>query len=269
MKTKNGITLIALVITIIVMLILVGVTVTVAINGGLFEKAKESAYKTEVSQIKESLGDKIVEKETGTETTDNMTIADLNIPDKIKEKYKDKLIVSEICEIEYDPSVITDKTEQKWLEDIGVICLSDYYTYDGNKVTGLSKKGAEAIDRGMTTLIIPKQNKNGNVTTYVGSWSFNAVVQPYVEQKKKIKEIVLPNTIDNISDAGFQCLSGLEKMELPKSITWVGHQAFYGSFKSTGELHVPFTQEEIAKMNWRLDWNQNVKGKIIYADETT
>ena len=41
MKKQKGITLIALIITIIVMLILVGVTVTTAINGGLFKKAKE------------------------------------------------------------------------------------------------------------------------------------------------------------------------------------------------------------------------------------
>ena len=55
MKTKNGITLIALIITIIVMLILVGVTVTVAINGGLFEKSKEAAKGTEMGREKEEL----------------------------------------------------------------------------------------------------------------------------------------------------------------------------------------------------------------------
>ena len=38
--TNEGITLVALIITIITMLILVSVTVTVAINGGLFEKAR-------------------------------------------------------------------------------------------------------------------------------------------------------------------------------------------------------------------------------------
>ena len=47
MKKGKGITLIALIITIIVMLILVGVTITVAINGGLFKISKESASKTE------------------------------------------------------------------------------------------------------------------------------------------------------------------------------------------------------------------------------
>lgn len=46
-RKQNGITLIALVITIIVMLILVGVTITIAVNGGLFNYAKEAADKTD------------------------------------------------------------------------------------------------------------------------------------------------------------------------------------------------------------------------------
>ncbi len=53
-KLKNrGITLIALVITIIVMLILVGVTINVAMQGGLFGKAQEAKTKTEEAQIQE------------------------------------------------------------------------------------------------------------------------------------------------------------------------------------------------------------------------
>lgn len=47
MKGQKGITLVALVITIIVMLILVGVSVTVAINGGLFTKAQDGARNTQ------------------------------------------------------------------------------------------------------------------------------------------------------------------------------------------------------------------------------
>ena len=46
LKTKNGITLIALIITIIVMLILVAVTINMAINGGLFEKAGKATGDT-------------------------------------------------------------------------------------------------------------------------------------------------------------------------------------------------------------------------------
>ena len=46
MKGQKGITLVALVITIIVMLILVGVSVTVALQGGLFDTAKGAANRT-------------------------------------------------------------------------------------------------------------------------------------------------------------------------------------------------------------------------------
>lgn len=46
-RENKGITLIALIITIIVMLILVGVSVNVALNGGLFDTAKTAAEKTD------------------------------------------------------------------------------------------------------------------------------------------------------------------------------------------------------------------------------
>ena len=47
MKKDNGITLIALVITIIVMLILVVVTIRIATDGKLFDYASEAAKKTQ------------------------------------------------------------------------------------------------------------------------------------------------------------------------------------------------------------------------------
>ena len=46
MRAEKGITLIALVITIIVMLILVAVTITMAVNGGLFDYASDATTKT-------------------------------------------------------------------------------------------------------------------------------------------------------------------------------------------------------------------------------
>ncbi len=51
----KGITLIALIITIIVMLILVGVTLSVALNGGLISKAQEAKTKTEYQEDREML----------------------------------------------------------------------------------------------------------------------------------------------------------------------------------------------------------------------
>lgn len=47
MKNQKGITLVALVITIIIMLILVGVTITVALKGNLFDTARNAAKDTQ------------------------------------------------------------------------------------------------------------------------------------------------------------------------------------------------------------------------------
>jgi len=55
LKKQNGITLIALIITIIVMLILVGVTINVALNGGLFTKADTAVKQTQLEMEKEIL----------------------------------------------------------------------------------------------------------------------------------------------------------------------------------------------------------------------
>lgn len=50
---QRGITLIALIITIIVLLILSGITISIAISGGLISKAKNSAKTHEMAQLKE------------------------------------------------------------------------------------------------------------------------------------------------------------------------------------------------------------------------
>lgn len=55
MKNTKGITLVALIITIIIMLILVSVSVVFAIKGGLFGYAKEGVDKTNEAMQKEPL----------------------------------------------------------------------------------------------------------------------------------------------------------------------------------------------------------------------
>ena len=54
-KNKTGITLIALIITIIIMLILVGATINFALNGGLINKAKQAAKQTQIQSDREML----------------------------------------------------------------------------------------------------------------------------------------------------------------------------------------------------------------------
>lgn len=75
MKEQKGITLVALVITIIVMLILVGVSVTVALKGGLFDTAKDAKTKYEDAAEKENTANFItVDVDDSTTLTGNDAI---------------------------------------------------------------------------------------------------------------------------------------------------------------------------------------------------
>lgn len=54
MKRQNGITLVALVITIIILLILAGISIAALSNQGLFKKATQATNETEKAQKNES-----------------------------------------------------------------------------------------------------------------------------------------------------------------------------------------------------------------------
>lgn len=54
MKRQNGITLVALVITIIILLILAGISIAALTNQGLFDKTKKAANATENAQVLEN-----------------------------------------------------------------------------------------------------------------------------------------------------------------------------------------------------------------------
>lgn len=119
---RNGITLVALVITIIVMLLLVGVTLKISIDGGLIDTTQKSKYQTEISEIKEALETKkvlIVSENGGKVPIDyGIILNDLDISESLKEGYKDELIISNGI-LYYNPDNIKE-TRKNWLEEINI-----------------------------------------------------------------------------------------------------------------------------------------------------
>ena len=99
-KIENGITLVALIITIIILLILAGITISALTNTGLFTRAKESKTKTRQTTAEEIINLKINQyqiKYLGTLTL-NTLYEELNKNDEkeinIKEKKETCLIVT-------------------------------------------------------------------------------------------------------------------------------------------------------------------------------
>ena len=123
--SQRGITLIALIITIIVMLILVGVTINIALNGGLFEKGEKAAFQTGASTVKEQLelakALKVMNAEGKlVEDYSEITVRKLEgLDQETINKYGNVLVVNKNGDICYNPASVTDK-EKTWLEEIGI-----------------------------------------------------------------------------------------------------------------------------------------------------
>ena len=253
MKKESGITIVALVVTIVVMLILVGVSVTVSINGGLFNTTKESTYKTEVSQVKEALEEEIVQRKARRESVDNITIEDLDIPNKIKDKYKDKLIIIG-KDIYYDPVNIEKDNEEAWLEDMDIIASTKLFTYNnnGDTITGLSESGYTAIENGVTKFVMPtklvSKDANGNrkVTTIttIGENAFNATVEGK-QTCVKIKSVIFPTTLTTLKTNAFDGCNGLEKIDLSNTQIGAIENYSFRNCSNLAEVEAPNTLKSI------------------------
>jgi hypothetical protein len=93
-SVKKGITLIALIITIIIMLILAAVTITIAMNGGLFQQAQNAVIATDIAQTREQAQEIIIGLQLEN-IKDELTAEDIN-EKFVDNKLDDKLIASGI-----------------------------------------------------------------------------------------------------------------------------------------------------------------------------
>lgn len=128
LKINRGITLIAMIITILVMLILAVVVVNIATDGSIFEKVQESAFKSDVRSYQEYLSDSVntaIIQNGGAEpdyyevtNSQGTGIKDI-IPDKIKNEYNEKLEVYEDGKLYYMPDGMS-ALETKWAQELGL-----------------------------------------------------------------------------------------------------------------------------------------------------
>ena len=119
-KSTKGITLVALVITIIILLILAGISISTLTNTGIFEKAKEAKQKSENAQKEE---DKLIseyEKEIVKQDAEGIWDGKVNKPD----------LMSGMSAIKFTEP--TDSTEGKD-EKVSDSSKNDWYNYSEKK----------------------------------------------------------------------------------------------------------------------------------------
>ena len=161
-KSIKGITLVALVITIVILLILAGISIQAITNTGLFENAKEAKKQSEIANVKEQIQLEIYAKQA--ESTGEITQYELK---SILEKYG-------TVNYEEDETTIKGITTAKGYK----IALTDIYSggLSEEKLvangTWQNKKGVNSPEllTGMTPIKFtePEDNKEGTTekTTY-------------------------------------------------------------------------------------------------------
>ena len=140
---ERGITLIALVVTIIILLILAGVTLNIALSdGGLFSKTQEAADKYKQAQSDEE--DLILKYEYEMaklqgEISETKTVGEYAMEKEIKEKYEQNIEIGDT--VNYDPNVDEGKYEGTWkvlgIEDGKILLMSSKPVQEDFKILGV------------------------------------------------------------------------------------------------------------------------------------
>ena len=154
-KGEKGITLIALVITIIVLLILAGVSISMLTGeNGIITQANYAAFATKIGEYK----DKVTVHVAGEQLNSGEDVGNTNVnvldPEEMKgilgedrEPGDENKYVIQDNELRYNPDTVTDQ-EEKWLIRLGILAMtvstflitfmasgSVYQTIQANKIT--------------------------------------------------------------------------------------------------------------------------------------
>ena len=230
-KTRNkGITLIALVVTIVVLLILAGVSISMLTgDDGIITKSKEARISTELSGYKEELelykSEKYMENNEFEETTLTAGKEDLNYNTKESEEEGNiKTIIPDISDEYFEKLEVIkgellintqNKSEIKIAQGLGI----EANPYDIKDGVLLSSNGNLLLmDEKTGSLTIPDR------VTAIGEGAFTNL--------EGLKTIIIPSTVKRIEQNAFKNNTTLENVIIQEKdgegVEYIGYHAFFG-----------------------------------------
>lgn len=262
MKRENGVTLIALAVTIIIMLILAGATISMLTgNSGITTNASKAKTKSYLADIKEEYELYLSEKRMDDEyDLDTLYANDKTI------RYEGNEVGSGITEI---CSSIKKGDEKKFEIIKGKI----YYVSQDKKVIpiavelGFSINPYEITDDGVLrssamNLYLVDNNGNLDLSEYEGKIkTIEAGAFSKVETESGItplSSIVLPKGITTIGDDAFSYNTSLTSIKIPNTVTTIGKRAFRGCTNLTS-IEIP---DSVTYIGDYCFWNCNRLQKI-------
>ena len=247
MKKCRGITLIALVITIIVLLILAGVSLSlIAGEQGILGRATKASLQTEIAGLEEKA---------------NLIYADLSMRQYFDENASPEVTLAEIIGQLKDEKYQfkSEETAENAVTGISVqdMTLKVGETGSLNVILEGNSDGIAyyAQIRGEYYLITLDQNgvKVARTPTKIGNSG----------ESKTLSATALPEGIVTIGQEAFWACESLKSITLPESLTYIGNQAFYNS----GLESITFPETKVSLGENIFDYCESMEK--VYVKETS
>ena len=225
-KGTEGITLIALVVTVVVLLILAGIALNLVLgNNGIIKKAIDAKIQTEKTRLKEEAdlikADLIIEEKIGRNSFTRLTLAE-KIQEQMGGTLKGPKVITKDGKydiyVKSDLEIIVEKhIEETSSDEFEVQELAD------GTLAVIKYNGTNPI------LNIPREievNVEYKTVTQIGTEDRDNILgweDPFLEQ------LTLPDTLKRIEDCAFECVFNIDNrtvIVLPEGIEYIGEWAF-------------------------------------------
>ena len=255
LKNKNGVTLIALAVTIIVMLILAGVTIsTLTGNSGITTRASKAKTKSYLANIKEEyelyLSEKRMDDEYDLDTlyANDKTIryegnevgtgiAEICSSIKKGDEKKFEIIKGKIYYVSQDKNVIPIAVELGFsinpyeITDGGVLKSSSMNLYlvdnDGHLDLSEYEGKIKTIEAGAFSKVEIESGINP-LQSIVLPKGITTIGDDAFSYNTSLTSIKIPNTVTSIGKRAFQGCTNLTSIEIPDTVTYIGDYCFSG-----------------------------------------
>lgn len=255
MKRGNGVTLIALAVTIIIMLILAGVTIsTLTGNSGITTNASKAKTKSYLADIKEEyelyLSEKRMDDEYDLDTlyANDKTIryegnevgtgiAEICSSIKKGDEKKFEIIKGKIYYVSQDKNVIPIAVELGFsinpyeITDGGVLKSSSMNLYlvdnDGHLDLSEYEGKIKTIEAGAFSKVEIESGINP-LQSIVLPKGITTIGDDAFSYNTSLTSIKIPNTVTSIGKRAFQGCTNLTSIEIPDTVTYIGDYCFSG-----------------------------------------
>lgn len=260
LKNKNGVTLIALAVTIIIMLILAGVTISMLTgNSGITTNASKAKTKSYLADIKEEyelyLSEKRMDDEYDLDTlyANDKTIryegnevgtgiAEICSSIKKGDEKKFEIIKGKIYYVSQDKNVIPIAVELGFsinpyeITDSGVLKSSSMNLYlvdnDGHLDLSEYEGKIKTIEAGAFSKVEIESGINP-LQSIVLPKGITTIGDDAFSYNTSLTSIKIPNTVTSIGKRAFQGCTNLTSIEIPEGVKSIGYAAFSSCSKLT------------------------------------